>query len=364
MTVVKRNKTYQYSGTVGGARLRFSLGTRLPQAANTLSRQIGAALAEGPDSIHWRTLKTVLPKASWEILTANRGVKPSPELSEFETAFSDKLDKINGGIVVNGLMFNKEQSAQVAEAHRQGRTIVTPGDPNQAIMFPDMKPLPDVLYQRIQDDRQRFMERFGVAGSTATGSQQEETVRGKIINGQNDSSRTGGGISEALEIAAARIYEQFLQFIYVYWDAPHWVAVAGPDNAEQMMQFQASDIPPGRKIVIKVQTGSMVPQDELSLYNEAMAEWEGGISDPLSYFEKTKDPNPKERATKLMMYRTNPQQYMAEYLQMAAPPAPPLPEGGGGSESGAPPNSTPPPTSVPSPVQAESAQLLKSVPVQ
>jgi hypothetical protein len=33
-----------------------------------------------------------------------------------------------------------------------------------------------------------------------------------------------------------------------------------------------------------------------------------------------------ERATKLMLYRTNPQQYMVEYLKMPAPPpAPPLP---------------------------------------
>jgi len=93
MAIVKRNKTYQFSDTVGGKRLRFSLGTRLPEAARVLSRQIGAALAEGPDSNHWRTLKTVLPKASWETLTADRGVKPSPQLSEFETAFTDKLDR-------------------------------------------------------------------------------------------------------------------------------------------------------------------------------------------------------------------------------------------------------------------------------
>lgn len=294
----------------------------------------------------------------------HQGLVTQDNINKGLKQYDKNADKINGGIVVNGLMFNKEQSAQVAEAHRQGRTIVTPGNPNEAIMFPDMKALPDVLYQRIQDDRTRFMERFGIAGTTATGSQQEQTVRGKIINGQQDSSRTGGGVAEALEIASARIFEQFLQFIYVHWDTPHWVAVAGPDNAEQMMQFQASDIPPGRKIVIKVQNGSMVPTDPLSLYNSAMAEWEGGVSDPLSYFEKTKDPNPKERATKLMMYRTNPAQYMVEYLQMQPPaPAQPLPEGGGGSESGAPPSSTPPPGAVPSPVQTESAQLLKSVPI-
>lgn len=278
--------------------------------------------------------------------------------------YDRNVDKINGGIAVNGLMFNKEQAAQVAEAHRQGRTIVTPGDPNTAIKSLDQRELPATVFERIQDDRVRFMQRFGVAGTTTGTNDQEQTVRGKIIEGNQDSTRTGGGVSESLEIAAARIFEQFFQFMYVFWDTPHWVAVAGPDNAQQMIQFQASDIPPGRKIVLKVQNGSMVPQDPLSLYNEAMAEWEGGVSDPLSYFEKTKDPNPLDRATKLMAYRTNPQQYMAEFLQMQPQiPAQPLPEGGGGSTSGAPPSSVPPPGSIPSPVQMQENSLIKSVPL-
>lgn len=278
--------------------------------------------------------------------------------------YDKNADKLNGGLFVNGLMFNKEQSAQVAEAHRQGRTIVTPGDPKEAVMWGEQKELPNVLYQRIQDDRQRLLERFGVSGTTTQGVSQEETVRGKIIAGDQDASRTGGGVAEALEIASARIFEQFLQFIYVFWDTPHWIAVTGPSSAEQMIQFQASDIPIGRKIIVKVQNGSMVPEDELSAYNAAMAEWEGGVSDPLSYFEKTKDKNPLESAQKLMTYRTNPAQYMAEYLQIQPPAqAQPLPDGGGGSTSGAPPSSVPPPGSIPSPVQQQSSQLLQSVPL-
>lgn len=276
--------------------------------------------------------------------------------------YDKNADKINGGIVVNGLMFTKEQSAQVAEAHRQGRTIVTPGDPKEAIMFPDMKELPDVIYQRIQDDRQRLRERLGVAGIT-NGQQQEETVRGKIIAGDNDSSRTGGGVSEFLEIAAAGLFDDALQFMYVFWDQPHWVSVVGPDNAESMMQFQASDIPPGAKIVVAVQDGSMIPQDELSLYNEAMSEWTNQVSDPLSYFEKTKDPNPKDRATKLMLYKTNPAQYMVDYLGMPPPPIVQAPLGPEGS-SGAPPGSTPPPGSIPSPVKMQESSLIKKVPIK
>lgn len=272
-------------------------------------------------------------------------------------------DNINGGIVVNGLMFNKEQSAQVAEARRQGRTIVTPGKPEDAIMFPTNAELPAALYDSLNDQRSRFLSRFGVAASTAEGSAQEETVRGKIIAGQTDTSRTGGGITEYLELAAARCFNHWLQFIMVYWDQPHWVSVIGPNNAMQVIKFQASDIPPGRQITVTVQNGSMVPQDELSIYNEAMGEWEAGILDPLSYFEKTKDSNPQERATKLMMFKTNPTGYMQEFLQMAPPPMAAPPPGQPVSTSGAPPIAVTPPKPQPSPQQVESNQLIKSVPL-
>ena len=279
--------------------------------------------------------------------------------------YDRNVDNINGGVVVNGLMFNKEQAAQVAEARRQGRTIVAPGNPQEAVMYPENNPVPDSLMERIQDDRNQIAQRMGVYGATPATTQQEETVRGKIIAGQQSSGRAST-ITAALEIVAAGIYDDLLQGIYVFWDTPHKVSVLGPDNAETFIEFQASEIPQDRKITIQVQDGSMVPTDELSEYNQAMSEWEGGVSDPLSYYEKTKDPNPLDRAQKLMTFKTNPAQYMAQYLQIQPPmPAQPLQEGGGGSStSGQPGAAVSPAPVVPSPVQAESKQLLDSVPIK
>lgn len=275
-------------------------------------------------------------------------------------------DNINGGVVVNGLMFNKEQAGQVAEARRQGRTIVTPGAPSDAILFPQMQNLPDVLIETLNDQRVRFLNRFGVSGTT--GTNQEETVRGKIIEKNDDSSRIGGGVSEYLEIAASRIFNYFLQMIYVYYDAPHMISVIGPQNTQQVITLKAAELPNDRKMFISVQTGSMVPQDDLSVYNESMSLWEGGALDPLSLFERLKDTNPQERAEKLMMYKMNPAQYMTQYLQVQ-PPMPtvaqgqPIAQGGGGSESGAPPASVPTPQPQPTAEQVQSNQLIKSVPI-
>jgi len=278
--------------------------------------------------------------------------------------YDRNVDNINGGVVVNGLMFNKEQAAQVAEARRQGRTIVTPGEPEKALMFPENHDIPGVVYERIQDDRTRFMSRFGIAGSTPDQSSQEETVRGKIIVGQQDTSRTGGGVTEFLELAASRIFNHFLQMIYVYWDTPHTISVIGPENTQTMQTLQSQEIPQGRKFTVTVQNGSMVPQDDLSIFNSALSEWEAGLLDPLTYFEKTKDKNPTDSAMKLMMFKNNPQQYMQEYLGMP-PMMPTAPVAGVPvSKSGQPPVAVSPSAPVPSPVQAQEKQVINNVPLK
>ena len=294
-----------------------------------------------------------------------QGLVTQDNINKSLKQFDRNVDKLNGGIAVNGDNMSKEQAAQISEAHRNGRTIVTPGNPNETIMQLDNKALPDALVQRLDDQRNRFLQRFGVAGSTSGSSQQEETVRGKIIAGNNDNSRTGGGVIDFLEVAASRVFNQWVQMIYVYYDTPHLISVIGPDNASQMATLENAELPIDRKIFVAVQNGSMVPQDELSIYNEAMGEFEAGVLDPLSYFEKTKDPNPQERAERLMVYKTNPVLYMQQYLQIAPPPVAqpgaPVPPTTTTGQPGAAINE--PPT-APTPIGAEEHNIISQVPIK
>lgn len=277
-------------------------------------------------------------------------------------------DNLNGGIAVDSTYFSKEQGAQITEAKRQGRTIMTPGDPNKIIKVLEQPALPPVLFESLNDQRQRFMSRFGAAGSTSEGTAQEETVRGKIIAGNNDSSRIGGGVSEFLEVATARIFNQFVQMMYVYYDTPHLIAVLGANNAQEMITIQSQDfaqLGQERKLIVKVQNGSMIPEDQLSEYNQALSEFEAGLSDPLSYFEKTKDSNPPERALKLLIFKLSPQQYMQQFLGQQAPMMPGQVPGQPVSVSGQPGAAVSSPQQgipqPPSPVQEKSSELLQQV---
>ena len=89
----KRGTVYRFDECWGGKRLRVSLGVRDPQNAKTLTRQISTALAEGPQSETWNTLRLVLPPESYSTLTANRGLPQNPELSAFEKRFEAKLER-------------------------------------------------------------------------------------------------------------------------------------------------------------------------------------------------------------------------------------------------------------------------------
>ena len=160
---------------------------------------------------------------------------------------------------------------------------------------------------------------------------------------------------------------------YVYWDKKHTFAVMGSNNAQEMMTLEASEfqiLGEERKFVVRVQEGSMVPQDELSVFNNALQEWENGVSDPLTYYERTKDSNPLERAQRLMQFKMNPAQYSMQYLQIQ-PPAPVMPQqgmeqGGGGSTSGEPGVAVGAPQqgmTPPNPIQQKESQILGQVPI-
>jgi len=248
-------------------------------------------------------------------------------------------DSMNSGMVVSlersGL--TKDQAALATEALRLGNTIAIPaGSPREAVdRFPGT-PLPNDVYNNLQDTRVRVRGLFGTGGLTGDGIKNETTVRGKILIRGLDSDRIGGGITEYIEQFADDIYNWMVQLMFVFY----------PE--------MTGDIP---KTIISVKEGSLLPQDTTSLANQAIELAAGGLLDPISLFEKLEFPDPEGTAAKLFIWKTNPmllfknnpeiQEMMG---QMMPPQGMPSPQGGG----------TPP---IPQ-TQTPDAQLLNQVPIQ
>lgn len=209
----------------------------------------------------------------------------------------------NNGIVVNGNL-NSEQASLAAEAVRKGGAIRIPDknvDVRTAVMRLPAPPLADTVAKNIQDGRQVMANIFGISGSTAQGVEQEDTVRGKILASQMDTSRIGGSITENLEQVADTWYNKTLQIMYVFYDVPHYAAALGEYGAQELIQLRNSDFQ--GKIMVTVKEGSMIPKDPLTLRNQAIDLWSANGLDPISLGKYLEMPNPYEYAKNLLIWQ-------------------------------------------------------------
>ncbi len=236
-------------------------------------------------------------------------------------------DNTNGGLIVSGDYYTKEQAGLAVEALRKGSAIWQPsGDVNRGSRRDVGPPLPAFIYQSLIDYRTELRNIFGTRGSTPEGTKQEQTVRGKIIVRSQDMDRIGGGVSEFLEQFADRVYNWFVQLMYVYYDEEHSAAVLGRERAQEYIRIKNSDF--NRKIVVSVKEGSMIPKDSLTKRNEAIDLWSAGALDPVTLFDRLEFPNPRETAEKLFLWKTNPAALFTAQPQPMMQPMGMPPQGG------------------------------------
>lgn len=260
-------------------------------------------------------------------------------------------DNTNGGLIVSGDYYTKEQAGAATEALRKGAAIWQPsGDVNRGSRRDVGPPLPQFVYQSLIDYRTELRNIFGTSGSTPGGTKQEQTVRGKIIVRGQDMDRIGGGISEYLEQFADSVFNWFVQLMYVYYDEPHAAAVLGKEKAQEYITIQSSDL--NRKIVVSVKEGSMIPKDSLTKRNEAIDLWSAGALDPITLFDRLEFPNPRETAEKLFLWKSAPQMLFPNIMQQM--PQPPM----AGTEGG---GAQPIPGEI---EQSQSLPVLSQVPIQ
>lgn len=278
-------------------------------------------------------------------------------------------DSQNNGALASGSAFTKEQAAEAATFLRKGGTVWVPnGDVNTAWKRDAAPALAADIFRQQENAAMRLQNIFGTAGSTSQGTKEEDTVRGKIIVGQQDSSRIGGGITEYIEQCADTIYNFVVQFMFVYYDEPHFVSAMGQNGAAELIQIRNTDFTMDVNVTVK--DGSLIPKDPLTERNEAMDLWgEQAIGLPELY-SRLDFADPMESAKQTLMWQLvlkgalPPQMLFPDW---EAPPVPPAATGQPGSpvspqeaqgEQNAPPQPNSPPAEA-----AQSKALIESVPI-
>jgi len=207
----------------------------------------------------------------------------------------------NNGIVLSGKYFTKEQAAEAATQLARGNPLWVPeGDISQAYKRDNAPQLPGDVFNHLRDARNELRNIFGTSGSSPEGTKSQESVRGKILINQLDSSRIGGGITEYIELMAGNLYNWFVQMMYVYYTDEKTFPIGLDRNKDTMVAIINTDFT--QPVHVTVKSGSLVPKDPLTQRNEAMDLWSAQGIDPISFYEKLDFPNPYESAKDLLTW--------------------------------------------------------------
>ena len=221
------------------------------------------------------------PHDSTSLILQNLGQQDKINRREWQIDFN--VRRMMQGIVVSGDYYTEEQAAQVISTFAKAGGVRQPsGDPQKGTFFPQHPPLPGDVFQNLEDARSELRNVFGTSGSTPQGTADQDTVRGKIMVNQMDSSRIGGGITDCLEQVADSIYNLWVQFMYVYYDEDHFIATAGTTSGTELVTLRNDRFPLLKTLSVTVKEGSLVPKDPLSRRNEAIDLWSANAIDPLN----------------------------------------------------------------------------------
>jgi hypothetical protein len=258
-------------------------------------------------------------------------------INDRDAQIDSNLESANNGIVIDADKANDEEAAQIVQSfYEQGMIRISGG--TSAVTRVPANNLPNAIFEAQQGAKEALRAVFGTGGFAQT-ENSDQPVRNTILNEQHSSTRTGGGIGEALEQVADNCFNWLLQLYCVFYDEPHFAAVLGKGRAVDMVQLSTNDLT--RKFVVSVSPNSMKPKDEVSEMNQSIELANSGWLDPINLFKRLDDADPMETAKMVTLYKMSPQLYAQMFFPEAASQQAMTPQQGGEMQPSA---GTPEPT--------------------
>lgn len=206
--------------------------------------------------------------------------------------------------------FTQETAKQAATARRKGNPILIPsgGPIDRAIMPLNGQDVPASIFNDLEVGKNDLRESWGIQGIASQPANEDQTARGQILNEQNDTSRIGGGIGDAIEQVADNVFNWLTQLYYVFYDEEHFAAIVG--NAKAVEYTTLSSAMLNRQLIVSVSPDSMRPRDEITEINMAQALFDKGAIGPKTLLKMLSFPNPDEAAADGVLYKIDPMAYM------------------------------------------------------
>jgi len=220
------------------------------------------------------------------------------------------LSARNNSVALSENNFNQETGKQFMRGLASGNGLLVPqgGPIEESMKVLEMPGVDSSYFDDLENQKTALRMSFGTEGLTASPPDKNELATGIIANEQHDGSRIGGGVGDALERVAKAIFNQHVQFYYVYYDVPHEAKIMGQMQAVQYSQLSSAQMNKG--LVVTVSPDSMKPRDEISEMNQAMSLYEAKALDPKTLLTRVHFPDPQDTAEQTVLWLTSPETYM------------------------------------------------------
>jgi hypothetical protein len=164
------------------------------------------------------------------------------------------------------------------------------------------------LYQDQELNRKRMFESAGT-NSTTRGQVETDVATTAQIARESDFGRIDDLVEDTINYAAEKMARASLQMIKLYYTKGHLKYIMGKDGEETYKKIQQDMIEDGMEVIVHA-SGT----DKIMRKREAYEKAKMKMIDPLSFFEDTDTPRPKERTERLVAWLTDPATYQTKYL--------------------------------------------------
>ena len=256
-------------------------------------------------------------------LRIGRWVYDDTSLTEQAASQQDNLEKRGLQIIDNADQANavkvwNTQMVKAGDAEKYvgdpNDNILSDGDARMAFARYPAPSLPRYVVEDKYDSRREIDNIFGTHSPLRGEKTESPTLGQEVMSQRADLGRTTS-LSEAVEEAATKIYKQITQLYKVFATEENIVKYLGEEGKTTFIKFSKDKIEDG--IEIRVQAGSLRPEDKISDRNEAVELAKiGGRIDPLTFAEKWHLAKPLEFAKRVFTFTFMPDTYAKETLKM------------------------------------------------
>lgn len=211
---------------------------------------------------------------------------------------SDNADEANGVLLIDSALMSLEEAEKL---DMSPDSFIHGPDVLQSVSRLSGTQLPTFVFEDMLHSTSEVDNVFGTHAVSRGEREGKETATGRLALKESDSGRTDP-LSEAIELAYDDLYNGWTQLIKMnYTGMPKYFNRLG-------VEFGQDQVEDG--VLVEVEAGSAIPEDQVAISQRAIQLASSGMIDPISLFEDMRVPNPQERAQRLFLWNTAPQQLL------------------------------------------------------